>query len=187
VLEVKLRPEPGPASPVPEAGVSIAEAARRTGVSVHTLRYYERAGLVITDVDRTVGGRRRYRHEDLMWIGVCTSLRATGMPIKTIRRYAELVCAGPGNEPERLALLEAHRAGVTAQLAELQQNLKLIDHKIDVYQGRLAAGDADRLWAPGGPPVPAQPPHAQPPHAQPPHAQPAHDHEPDAASKAPAR
>ena len=45
--------------------------------------------------------------------------------------------------------MEAHRADVIAKLAEVQENLKLIDHKIDVYRGRLAAGDADRLWAPG--------------------------------------
>ena len=143
MLEVKPRPAAGS-----EEGVSIAGAARRTGVSVHTLRYYERAGLVVTAVDRTTGGRRRYHQLDLDWIKVCTRLRATGMPIKTIRRYAELVAAGHGNEQERLALMEAHRADVTARLAELQQNLKLIDHKIDVYRGRIAAGDADRLWAP---------------------------------------
>jgi DNA-binding transcriptional MerR regulator len=130
------------------SGVSIAEAARRTGVSVHTLRYYERAGLVVTPVDRTEAGRRRYRQLDLDWINICTRLRATGMPIRSIRRYAELVSAGPGNEPERLALLEAHRAEVTAHLAQVQQNLQLIDHKINVYRGRLAAGDADQLWAP---------------------------------------
>ncbi len=148
MLEVKPQPAPGPARSVPRAGLSIAEAARRTGVSVHTLRYYERAGLVITTVDRTAGGRRRYHQQDLYWITICTKLRATGMPIKTIRRYAELVRAGAGNEQERLALLEAHRADVTAKLAGLQENLALIDHKIDVYRGRLAAGDADRLWAP---------------------------------------
>ena len=152
MLEVKPPPQscpaPAPAKPIPHRGVSIAEAARRTGVSVHTLRYYERAGLVVTAVDRTSGGRRRYHQLDLDWIVICTRLRATGMPIRTIRRYAELVSAGPGNEQERLALLEAHRAEVTAKLAELQENLKLIDHKIDVYQGRLAAGDADQLWAP---------------------------------------
>jgi DNA-binding transcriptional MerR regulator len=72
------------------------------------------------------------------------------MPIRAIRRYAQLVSAGRGNEEERLALLEAHRAEVTTKLAEIQDNLKLIDHKIDVYRGRLAAGDADRLWAPTG-------------------------------------
>jgi DNA-binding transcriptional MerR regulator len=148
VLEVKPQPVPGPDRPDPQAGLSIAEAARRTGVSVHTLRYYERAGLVVTAVDRTAGGRRRYHQLDLDWIVICTRLRATGMPIRTIRRYAELVSAGPGNEQERLALLEAHRAEVTARLARTRENLKLIDHKIDVYRGRLAAGDADRLWAP---------------------------------------
>jgi DNA-binding transcriptional MerR regulator len=146
VLEVKQRPETG--RPVPEDGLSIAEAAQRTGVSVHTLRYYERAGLVVTPPGRTAGGRRRYRRLDLQWIRVCTRLRATGMPIKGIRRYAELVSAGPGNEKERLALMEAHRADVLAKLAELQENLELIDHKIDVYRGAVAAGDADALWAP---------------------------------------
>jgi DNA-binding transcriptional MerR regulator len=149
MLEVKL--EPGLASAGPVAGLSIAEAAGRTGVSVHTLRYYERAGLVITPVGRTNGGRRRYQQIDLDWITICTKLRATGMPIKAIRRYAQLVSAGHGNEPERLALMEAHRADVVAKLAELQENLKLIDHKIDVYRGRLAAGDADQLWAPRRP------------------------------------
>ena len=138
MLEVK--PEP--------AGVTIAEAARRTGVSVHTLRYYEKAGLVVTAVDRTSGGRRRYHKLDLDWIVICTKLRATGMPIKGIRQYADLVATGPGNEKERLALLESHRADVLAKLAEIQENLKVIDHKIDVYRGSLAAGDADRLWAP---------------------------------------
>jgi DNA-binding transcriptional MerR regulator len=154
VLEVKPQPGPGPAHPDAQGGLTIAEAARRTGVSVHTLRYYERAGLVVTTINRTSGGRRRYQQLDLDWITVCTRLRATGMPIKTIRRYAQLVSTGHGNEQERLALMEAHRADVTARLAELQENLKLIDHKIDVYRGRLAAGDADQLWAPGARPHP---------------------------------
>ena len=127
--------------------MTIAEAARRTGVSAHTLRYYERAGLVITDVDRTISGRRRYRQRDLDWILMCTKLRATGMPIRTIRRYAQLVLAGRGNETTRLELLEAHREEVLARLAEVQDNLKMIDHKIDVYRDRIEAGDADRLWA----------------------------------------
>ncbi|GAB3987853.1 MerR family transcriptional regulator [Actinoallomurus acanthiterrae] len=148
MLEVKQQPESGYDRSIPREGLSIAEAAHRTGVSVHTLRYYERAGLVVTPVERTHGGRRRYHEFDLRWIVICTKLRATGMPIKTIRHYAELVSAGPGNEQERLALLEAHRAEVTAKLAEIQENLRLIDHKIDTYRGSLAAGDADRLWAP---------------------------------------
>jgi DNA-binding transcriptional MerR regulator len=157
VLEVKPQPASGatrlkaPRGGVPADGLTIAEAARRTGVSAHTLRYYERAGLVVSPVDRTSGGRRRYRELDLKWIIICTKLRATGMPIKGIRRYAELVAEGPGNEKERLALLEAHRDDVLARLAEIQENLQVIDHKIDVYRGSLAAGDADRLWAPVSP------------------------------------
>ena len=106
MLEVKPRPIPGPARSDLQAGLSIAEAARRTGVSVHTLRYYIRAGLVVTAVERTAGGRRRYQQLDLDWIIVCTKLRATGMPIKTIRRYAQLVSVGPGNEQERMALMQ---------------------------------------------------------------------------------
>jgi DNA-binding transcriptional MerR regulator len=158
VLEVKPPPAPVPVHPAatakddpgpdPGAGLTIAETARRTGVSAHTLRYYERVGLVVTSVDRTTGGQRRYHRLDLAWIKVCTHLRATGMPIRTIRRYAQLVADGPGNEQERLELLEAHRVDVLAKLAEIQENLTTIDHKIDVYRGRLAAGDADQLWAP---------------------------------------
>lgn len=106
------------------------------------------AGLVVTTIDRTTTGRRCYHRLDLEWITVCTRLRATGMPIKAIRRYAELVREGHGNEQQRLSLMQAHRADVVAKIAELQENLQLIDHKIDVYQGRLAAGDADKLWAP---------------------------------------
>lgn len=154
MLEVKPQPASGSAGPkahvgaAPADGVTIAEAARRTGVSVHTLRYYERAGLVVTPVDRTSGGRRRYRELDLKWIIICTKMRNTGMPISRMRRYAELVAAGPGNEKERLALLESHRADVRAKLAEMQESLEIIDHKIAVYRGSLAAGEADHLWAP---------------------------------------
>ena len=155
MLEVKPPPVSGPARPGPQAGLSIAEAARRTGVSVHTLRYYERAGLVVTPVDRTAGGRRRYHQLDLDWIVICTKLRATGMPIKTIRRYAELVAAGPGNEQERAGPHGGPPRRRDRRLAEIQDNLKLIDHKIDVYRGRLAAGDADQLWAPRRSPQPA--------------------------------
>lgn len=141
---------PGQREPAeyPSDGVSIGEAARLTGVSVHTLRYYEGAGLVVTPVDRSASGRRRYQKIDLDWIRVCTRLRATGMSIQAVRRYAQLVSEGRGNEQERLAVLEAHRDAVTARIAEQLANLELIEHKIDVYRGQVEAGDADTLWAP---------------------------------------
>ena len=120
--------------------LTIAEAAAEAGVSVHTLRYYERAGL-LTPIERNGSGHRRFSPEDLEWIVVCTRLRATGMPIRRIRQYAELVRAGDGNEAERLALLEAHREEVRERLREVRRHLELIDYKIDLYTERLAATD----------------------------------------------
>jgi hypothetical protein len=77
------------------------------------------------------------------------------MPIRTIRRYAQLVSAGPGNEQERLALMEAHRAEVTAKIAQLQENPELIDHKIDVYRGRWPPATPTNSGRPTTRPVPA--------------------------------
>lgn len=140
----------GPAreAAVPEEGVPIAEAARRSGVSVYTLRYYERAGLMASAPERTTGGSRRYRAEDLEWIRVCTRMRAIGMPVDLIRQYVRLLTDGAGNEAQRLELLESHRDQVATELAELTRHLELIDHKISFYRGQLAAGTAGAVWAP---------------------------------------
>jgi DNA-binding transcriptional MerR regulator len=117
--------------------LSISDAARATGVSAHTLRYYERAGLMLDRIGRASSSHRRYGDEEIRWIVLLTKLRATGMPIRRIREYAELVRAGDGNEAERLALLEAHRAAVLEQLAAMRRNLDAIDHKIAIYSERL--------------------------------------------------
>ena len=119
-----------------EPALTIADAARETGVSVHTLRYYERAGL-IDGVDRAASGHRRYSETDLAWIETLRCLRATGMPIARIRRYAELVRAGAGTEGERLALLEEHRAAVRAELEEVQKHLAFVERKIAIYKERI--------------------------------------------------
>jgi DNA-binding transcriptional MerR regulator len=103
---------------------------------VHTLRYYERAGL-IDGVGRAESGHRRYSEDDLTWIGVLQRLRATGMSIRRIRRYAELVRAGEGNELERLVLLVEHRDSVRARLAEEREYLAFIDRKITSYRERI--------------------------------------------------
>jgi DNA-binding transcriptional MerR regulator len=119
------------------SGMTIAEVAERTGLTAHTLRYYERAGLLL-EVDRDVSsGHRRYSDRDIEWITLCTRLRSTGMPIRRIREYADLVRAGEGNEPERLAILEAHRREVIDRIAELESNLVKIDYKVDLYRGKL--------------------------------------------------
>jgi DNA-binding transcriptional MerR regulator len=116
--------------------MTVAEAAREARVSAHTLRYYERAGL-LAPVERNGSGHRRFTAEDIEWVVMITRLRATGMPIRRIREYAALVWAGDGNERERLALMEAHREAVLERLAEIERNLELIDFKIGLYRGRL--------------------------------------------------
>jgi DNA-binding transcriptional MerR regulator len=118
--------------------LTISDAARASGVSAHTLRYYERAGL-LDPVDRAASGHRRYAEEDLVRIQFLTKLRSTGMPIRQIRAYAELMRGGDETHEARLALLEEHREAVRARLAETARNLDLIDHKIDFYRERLAA------------------------------------------------
>lgn len=118
--------------------MTIAEAAAEAGLSVHTLRYYERAGL-LAPIDRNGSGHRRYTPQDVEWIVVCTKLRATGMPIRRVREYAGLVRDGEGNEGERLALLEAHREEVRQRLREVRRNLELIDYKIELYRGKCDA------------------------------------------------
>jgi len=88
----------------------------------------------------TIGsGHRRFTPDDLRWVVVCTKLRATGMPIRRIREYAELVRDGDGNEAERLALLEAHREEVLRRLNDVQRNLELVDYKIALYRDHLRA------------------------------------------------
>jgi DNA-binding transcriptional MerR regulator len=119
-----------------EAALTISDAARRSGISAHTLRYWERAGL-LQPVSRNGSGHRRYAQEDLDRITFLTRLRATGMPIRQVRRYAELMNGGDDTNEDRLALLEAHRDAVRAQLEQTAGHLDLIDWKIDFYRERL--------------------------------------------------
>lgn len=117
--------------------LTIAQAAEQTGLTVHTLRYYERDGLMLRGVDRSATGHRRYTEDDITWIVLLTRLRATGMPIREVARYADLVRAGDGNEQARLDLLRTHRENVLAQLAEVTEHLEAIDRKIEVYADRV--------------------------------------------------
>ena len=114
--------------------LSISDAAHATGLSVHTLRYYERAGLMLDPVERAPSSHRRYTEDEIRWVTLLARLRATGMPIRRIRDYADLVRAGDGNEDERLALLEAHRTAVLEQLEVMRANLDAIEFKIERYR-----------------------------------------------------
>lgn len=117
-----------------ESTWTIAQAAQATGVSVHTLRYYERAGLMREPVARAASSHRRYTASDIAWVSFLTRLRLTGMPIREMARYARLARAGAGTETDRLALLTEHRRRVLDRLHEEQRNLAAIDCKIAHYE-----------------------------------------------------
>lgn len=122
------------AAPEPLAGaMSIAEVAAHTGVTAHTLRYYERIGLL--SVPRDDAGHRAYTRDELNRVVFITRLRLTAMPIREIQAYFALVADGPGNEPQRLALLEAHRDQVKARITDLESALGVIEYKIATYGG----------------------------------------------------
>jgi len=114
----------------------IAAVAEETGVTAHTLRYYERVGLL--DVPRDEAGRRMYTAREVGQVVFITRLRQTAMPIRDIQAYFRLVRAGEGNEDQRLALLERHRDQVRARIAELQAALKVVEFKITTYGGHCA-------------------------------------------------
>lgn len=113
-------------------GLTIAEVAAATGTSAHTLRYYERIGL-IRSVSRARSGHRRYGPDDVRWVEFLRKLHATGMPIRRMLAYAALVRRGDETISERRALLEAHRDDVAAKLAEQQAHLAIIEKKVSLY------------------------------------------------------
>jgi DNA-binding transcriptional MerR regulator len=122
--------------------LTIREAAEVTGIGEHTLRYYERIEL-LDPIQRNASGHRRYRREDLGWIGLLTCLRQTGMPIRAMQQFAAWQRADDPTGERRLALLEAHQRDVLARQREIAGYLETIEHKIEAYQGMLAEQDAD--------------------------------------------
>lgn len=111
---------------------SIAEAARRSGLSIDTLRYYERIKLVDPPA-RDAAGRRAYSDDDLAWLEFLTHLRTTGMPIKMMREYAQLRWQGDASAARRRNILLEQRNSVRGRIAELQACLDILDYKIDNY------------------------------------------------------
>jgi DNA-binding transcriptional MerR regulator len=147
VPEAPAPEAPAPEAPAPEAVVdgarfSIAEAAARSGLSVDTLRYYERIGLIDPPA-RTSAGRRSYRAEDLAWLDFLTRMRATGLPLRAMREYAGLRrTRTPASTTRRRQILLDYRYDVLARMAELTSCLEALDYKIENYglvERKLAA------------------------------------------------
>lgn len=114
---------------------SIGEFSRLTGLGIHTLRYYESEGLL--SPERDISNRRRYSDGDVTWAEFILRLKATGMPIKDIRRYSELRATGDGTLTERLDMLAQHREALSEKISQLQEHRDRLDEKIEFYREKI--------------------------------------------------
>lgn len=119
---------------------TISEVVAFIGLTAHTLRWYERIGLM-PHIDRSHTGQRRYRNRDLDWLTFVGKLRLTGMPVADMVRYAELVREGEHTFTERHELLEQTRRDVRTRIAELQDTLAVLDYKINFYADARPASE----------------------------------------------
>ncbi|MFD3574816.1 MerR family transcriptional regulator [Streptomyces sp. NPDC058644] len=119
---------------------TISEVVAFIGLTAHTLRWYERIGLM-PHIDRSHTGQRRYRNRDLDWLTFVGKLRLTGMPVADMVRYAELVREGDHTFAERHELLEQTRRDVRTRITELQDTLAVLDYKINFYADARPASE----------------------------------------------
>lgn len=118
---------------IQKENLTIQEVAKATGLTAHTLRYYERIGL-IHPIHREENTRRCYTADDVGWIDFLLKLRATGMSIRDMQRYAELQRQGDATLQERVEMLKSLRDKVESHIEEMNEHLKLIYYKIDYYE-----------------------------------------------------
>lgn len=116
-----------------DSNLTIDEVAKRTGLTAHTLRYYERIGL-IAPVSRAPGGQRRYSASDMAWISFLLRLRTTQMPIGKMLAFAKLRAVGDSTVSERRRLLEDHLAEVLAQIEAMKKSADALQAKVEHYQ-----------------------------------------------------
>ncbi len=114
---------------------SIGEFSKVTGLGIHTLRYYEHENLIIPL--RNASNRRRYSEKDIAWVAFIKRLKATGMPIKEIKKYAVLRAKGDVTLSERMEMLIQHRQSLNEQISRLQEHEAMLDEKIAFYRQEI--------------------------------------------------
>lgn len=112
---------------------TIKQAAEKMDLTVHTLRYYDKEGL-LPFVNRDKSGNRVFTANDFEWLGLICCLKNTGMPIKQIATFIQWCMSGDDTLDSRLQMLLEHRQVVLRQINELNQNLEAINHKIERYE-----------------------------------------------------
>ena len=124
-----------------------AKAAEKIGISAHTLRFYDKEGL-LPNVGRDEHGNRRFTDNDLQWLSLLQCLKNTGMSLKDIKRFAECTTIGDDTIDERLALFESQTENVKQQIAELQRYLGLLEYKLAFYQKAKELGSVEAVNLP---------------------------------------
>lgn len=128
--------------PTSQGGLTVQEAAERTGLSEHTLRYYERAGLLPAVRRDGSSGHRRYSTDDVARISTLACLRATGMPVEQMRRYFILAARGRNAAHELRTLLQEQEAALQARIRAMPGHLNYVRRKIDYWRALEAGKDA---------------------------------------------
>ena len=113
--------------------MKIAEVSEQFGISIDTLRYYERIGL-LPPVHRSKSGLRDYDENDLAWIGFIKCMRSAGLPIEQLAEYVQLFPQGDATVEARKKILEDQREQIRVRIADLQRTLDLLNHKIAAYE-----------------------------------------------------
>jgi DNA-binding transcriptional MerR regulator len=117
--------------------LSIGELSRLSGVSPHTLRFYESEG-ILKPAGRAANGHRRYINEDVLWLEFVLRLKQTGMPLADIRQYAILRAQGEKTLQQRLTMLKLHRERLVAMIEELSTCAQVLDNKIRTYHEMIS-------------------------------------------------
>lgn len=111
---------------------TIKQVSHKTQLPTHTLRYYEKEGL-LPHVKRSEGGIRKFSEDDLEWLGLICCLKSTGMPIKQIKEFVELSVEGGETLKQRCEMLREHKSNVEEQLLTMQKHLEKVTHKIEYF------------------------------------------------------
>lgn len=122
---------------------TISEVAEKMNLTAHTLRYYDKEGL-LPFVERSAGGVRIFKESDFSWLTIIECLKATGMPIKDIKTYIDWSMQGDSTLQQRYEMFLERKAIVEAQMAELQKTLDTINYKCSYYEDTLKA-ETDKI------------------------------------------
>lgn len=121
---------------------SISEAAKELNLTVYTLRYYDKEGLM-PFVERTPSGTRVFKESDIGALKIIECLKATGMPIKEIKSFIDWCSEGDSTLQQRYDMFMERKANVEAQMEELRKTMEVIEHKCSYYKTALDAGTED--------------------------------------------